>query len=71
MFSLSIGEESETEEVARVDNAHPSDDEDAVEGEDLLARLQRIVARKGVLCEQEHPAKVRDLPDICLSRESY
>ncbi|XP_026727206.1 F-box only protein 9 [Trichoplusia ni] len=51
------GEESETEEVARVDNAHPSDDEDAVEGEDLLARLQRIVARKGVLCEQEHPAK--------------
>ncbi|CAD0200233.1 unnamed protein product [Chrysodeixis includens] len=50
-------EESETEEVARVDNAHPSDDEDAVEGEDLLARLQRIVARKGLLCEQEHPAK--------------
>lgn len=50
-------EESETEEAARPDNEHPSDDEDAVEGEDLLARLQRIVARRGVLCEQEYPAK--------------
>ncbi|XP_050349160.1 F-box only protein 9 [Nymphalis io] len=29
------------------------DDEDAVEGEDLLTRLQRIMARKGHLCEPE------------------
>ncbi|CAB3235291.1 unnamed protein product [Arctia plantaginis] len=50
-------EESEAEEAPRVDDAHPSDDEDAVEGEDLLARLQRILARKGVLCEPEFPAK--------------
>ncbi|KAJ8718841.1 hypothetical protein PYW07_016397 [Mythimna separata] len=50
-------EESEAEEVVRPDNAHPSDDEDAVEGEDLLMRLQRILARRGVLCEPEHQAK--------------
>ncbi|XP_075975953.1 F-box only protein 9 [Anticarsia gemmatalis] len=50
-------EESETEEVVRVDNAHPSDDEDAIEGEDLLSRLQRILARKGVLCEPEFAPK--------------
>ncbi|KAJ8724604.1 hypothetical protein PYW08_016078 [Mythimna loreyi] len=50
-------EESEAEEVVRPDNAHPSDDEDAVEGEDLLMRLQRILARRGVLCEPEHPVK--------------
>nr|XP_026498476.1 F-box only protein 9 isoform X1 [Vanessa tameamea] len=34
-----------------------SDDEDAVEGEDLLTRLQRILARKGQLCEPEYPTK--------------
>lgn len=51
-------EESEAEEAPRVDDAHPSDDEDAVEGEDLLSRLQRILARKGVLCEPEFPTKV-------------
>lgn len=50
-------EESETEEVVQVDNLHPSDDEDAVEGEDLLSRLQRILARKGVLCEPEFATK--------------
>lgn len=50
-------DESETEETPRVDEAHPSDDEDAVEGEDLLARLQRILSRKGLLFEQEFAAK--------------
>ncbi|KAM3967053.1 F-box only protein 9 isoform 2-T2 [Aphomia sociella] len=46
-------EESETEEVSRVEHANTSDDEDAVEGEDLLTRFQRILARKGTFCETE------------------
>ncbi|KAJ0177629.1 hypothetical protein K1T71_006502 [Dendrolimus kikuchii] len=48
---------SEAEEEPRTDDLHPSDDEDAVEGEDLLARLQRIMAKKGYLCEPEVPTK--------------
>ncbi|KAL0831798.1 hypothetical protein ABMA28_001333 [Loxostege sticticalis] len=50
-------EEEEVEEVERTYNENESDDEDAVEGEDLLARLQRITARKGALCEPAFPAK--------------
>lgn len=50
---------SEAEEEPRTDDLHPSDDEDAVEGEDLLARLQRIMAKKGYLCEPEVPTKVK------------
>ncbi|XP_052758166.1 F-box only protein 9 [Galleria mellonella] len=49
--------ESETEEVLTVEHANTSDDEDAVEGEDLLTRLQRILARKGTFCEPEFPTK--------------
>ncbi|CAG9787426.1 unnamed protein product [Diatraea saccharalis] len=49
--------ESVLEEVVRNNEDPDSDDEDAVEGEDLLARLQRITARKGVLCEMQYPTK--------------
>lgn len=45
-------EESETEEVVRVET-EADDDEDFIEGEDLLTRLQRLQAKKGVLCEPE------------------
>ncbi|KAG6441676.1 hypothetical protein O3G_MSEX001941 [Manduca sexta] len=48
-------EESEPEYEPREENLHPSDDEDAVEGEDLLERLQRILAKRGVLCEPQVP----------------
>ncbi|RVE44322.1 hypothetical protein evm_011046 [Chilo suppressalis] len=49
--------ESQSEEVVR-ENADPdSEDEDAIEGEDLWTRLQRITARKGVLCEPEYATK--------------
>ncbi|XP_073952694.1 F-box only protein 9-like [Choristoneura fumiferana] len=49
-------EESETEEVPRADGGE-EEDEEWVEGEDLLARLQRIQARKGLLCEPDNPEK--------------
>lgn len=46
------------EEVSRVENNEDTDDEDVIEGEDLLSRLQRIMAKKGYLVEMAHPAKV-------------
>ncbi|XP_059054582.1 F-box only protein 9 [Achroia grisella] len=49
--------ELETEEVLTVEHANTSDDEDAVEGEDLMSRLQRILARKGTFCVPEFPTK--------------
>lgn len=45
-------------EPSPVEQEVDSDDEDAVEGEDLLSRLQRVMARKGHLCEPEFPTKV-------------
>lgn len=41
------------EEEAPVDRSQnePDDKEEMVEGEDLLTRIERIQARKGVLCE--------------------
>lgn len=41
------------EEDAPVDRSQnePDDKEEMVEGEDLLTRIERIQARKGVLCE--------------------
>ncbi|XP_028026246.1 F-box only protein 9 [Bombyx mandarina] len=50
-------EDSEVEEVVCADKAPPSEDEDeeVVEGEELLARLQRILARRGLLCEPKLP----------------
>nr|XP_032515795.1 F-box only protein 9-like isoform X1 [Danaus plexippus plexippus] len=51
------GSESEMEEVSRVENNEDTDDEDVIEGEDLLSRLQRIMAKKGYLVEMAHPAK--------------
>lgn len=50
-------EESVIGEPSPVEQEVDSDDEDAVEGEDLLSRLQRIMARKGHLCEPEFPTK--------------
>ncbi|XP_028173219.1 F-box only protein 9-like isoform X3 [Ostrinia furnacalis] len=50
-------EELELEEVERTNTGTESDDEGAVEGEDLLARLQRITARKAALIEPAFPAK--------------
>ncbi|KAJ2947290.1 hypothetical protein O0L34_g17006 [Tuta absoluta] len=49
-------EESETEEIA-LETAHLSDDEDAIPGEDLVSRLQRILGRKGRLFEPEFTAR--------------
>jgi hypothetical protein len=56
---FACAEESQQEEVANERVPCDSDDEDAVEGEELLARLQRITARRGLFCEPEHPVKVR------------
>ncbi|XP_073952959.1 uncharacterized protein [Choristoneura fumiferana] len=55
-MSVHLDEESETEEVPRADGGE-EEDEEWVEGEDLLARLQRIQARKGLLCEPDNPEK--------------
>ncbi|XP_013192861.1 F-box only protein 9 [Amyelois transitella] len=49
-------EQSEPEE-APTENNNQSDDEEWIEGEDLLARIQRLVAKKGTFCEPEHPTK--------------
>lgn len=38
--------------------ADESDDEDAVEGEELVSRLHRILTRKGHLLLMNQPAKV-------------
>ncbi|KAI8421188.1 hypothetical protein MSG28_008259 [Choristoneura fumiferana] len=58
---LTEEEKSETEEVPRADGGE-EEDEEWVEGEDLLARLQRIQARKGLLCEPDNPEKFSWLP---------
>ncbi|CAG4946115.1 unnamed protein product [Colias eurytheme] len=50
-------EESETEEICNNNEEDSDDDYGAVEGEDLHARLQRIVARKGYLCQPQFPTK--------------
>ncbi|XP_023948294.1 F-box only protein 9 [Bicyclus anynana] len=50
-------EEYEIEEVCQSEAAEDSEDEDAVEGEELVARLQRILARKGHLFQPEHQTK--------------
>lgn len=55
---LIFSEESDNEEIPNSNVADESDDEDAVEGEELLARLQRILARKGHLFQMNHAAKV-------------
>ncbi|CAH1635531.1 unnamed protein product [Spodoptera littoralis] len=40
-------------EVIRPKVAYPEDDEEEIEGEDLLSKLRRILASKGALCEPE------------------
>ncbi|KAI5630945.1 hypothetical protein NE865_16343 [Phthorimaea operculella] len=54
--SACLLEESETEEIT-LESAHLSDDEDAIPGEDLVSRLQRILGRKGRLFEPEFNAR--------------
>ncbi|XP_053605656.1 F-box only protein 9 [Plodia interpunctella] len=49
--------ESEPEEVPTENHNQSDDEEEWIEGEDLLTRLQRIVNRRGVLCEPEIPTK--------------
>ncbi|XP_050677765.1 F-box only protein 9 isoform X2 [Leptidea sinapis] len=50
-------DESQDEVVYNTNDGDESDDEGAVEGEDLLARLQRILAKKGQLCQPNFPVK--------------
>ncbi|KAL4703193.1 hypothetical protein ACJJTC_004869 [Scirpophaga incertulas] len=50
-------EEPKVVEVERREVEADSDDENAVEGEDLLIRLQRIITNKGLFCEPEYPTK--------------
>ncbi|XP_045767310.1 F-box only protein 9 [Maniola jurtina] len=50
-------EEYEIEEVCHSEQAEDSEDEDAVEGEELVARLQRILTRKGHLFQPEYHSK--------------
>ncbi|CAH0724003.1 unnamed protein product, partial [Brenthis ino] len=47
----------EPTETCQSEYVADSDDEDVIEGEDLLSRLQRILAKKGYLCQPEYPTK--------------
>ncbi|XP_039750517.1 F-box only protein 9 [Pararge aegeria] len=50
-------EEYEIEEVCHSERAEDSDDDEAVEGEELVARLQRTLARKGHLFQPVYQTK--------------
>lgn len=49
---------TELVEPVQAEYAPDSDDEDIIEGEDFLSRMQRILAKKGYLCQPEFQTTV-------------